>query len=99
MQELQLGGRLGYVGQREGEGQLSWSCRNGSGYERWVGGPLSQLSLSPARVIKITAICGIHVLLNLACPLPSQLLSTLATQLTGMGTGRAASPLPQRCLS
>lgn len=31
-------------------------------------------------------------LLNLACPPPSQLPSTLAAQLTGMGTGRAASP-------
>lgn len=43
VQELQPGGRLGYVGHVEGEGQLCWSCRNGSGYEGWVGGPLSQL--------------------------------------------------------
>lgn len=42
--ELQPGGRLGDVGHVKAEGQLYWSCRNGSGYERWVGGPLSQLS-------------------------------------------------------
>lgn len=88
----QVGYWLGDVGHVEGEGQLCWSCRNDSGCERWIGGPLSQLSLSPGRVIKITAICGIQALLNLACPPPSQLPSTLAAQLTGMGTGRAASP-------
>lgn len=86
-----MGDWVGDVGHLEGEGQLCWSCRNDSGCERWVGGPLSQLSLSPGRVIKITAICGIQALLNLACPPPSQLPSTLAAQLTGMGTGRAAS--------
>lgn len=85
----QMGGWVGHV---EGEGQLCWSCRNGSGCERWVGGPMSQLSLSAGRTIKITAICGIQALLNLACPPPSQLPSTLAAQLTGTGTGRAASP-------
>lgn len=45
VQELQPGGRLGDVGHAEREGQLCWSCRNDSGYERWVGGPLSRLSL------------------------------------------------------
>lgn len=93
VQELRPGGRLGGGCRLHGgKGQLCWRCRNDSGCERWVGGPLSQLSLSPGRVIKITAICGIQALLNLACPPPSQLPSTLAAQLTGMGTGRAASP-------
>lgn len=94
LQESSAGAAAGWEtgwGIVEGGGQL-WSYRNGSGCERWVGGPQSQLSLSPGRAIKITAICGIQALLNLACPPPSQLPSTLAAQLTGMGTGRAASP-------